>query len=172
MQVGDYLNVSNGVVNVDVATDSAKGVIQGGDRVTISSGVLSANMQYEVVDNSNGGTNTPSANLENGFLWFEITGDGTDGLTASTLVLTAPSSIVEGSNLSATATVTPNTATGTVTYKLDGADAGTFSLVNGTYTRVFTNLTAGTHTISCLYSGDATYRSDSAEVAGITVTTE
>ena len=170
LQVGDYLNVSNGVVNADISTTSAPGVVQTGDRLSVTAaGVLSADKQYEVIDNSSNGTNYPT-DLANGFLWFEITGEGTDGLTASTLVLTAPDNITEGSNLSATATVTPNTATGTVTYRLDGADAGTFSLVNGTYTRVFTGLTAGTHTISCLYSGDSTYRSDTAEVSGITVT--
>ena len=125
-------------------------------------------MQYEIVDNSNGGTNTPT--IADGFLWFEITGDGTDGLTSSTLILTAPSSITEGSALTVTATVTPNTATGTVRFTLDGEDAGAFNLTNGTYARTFNSLAVGTHTITCVYSGDSTYRSDSASVEDITVT--
>ena len=170
LKVGDYLNVTSGTVNADISTTSAPGVVQTGDRLTVTAaGLLSADKQYEVIDNSAGGTATPD-DLATGFIWFEITGDGTDGLTASTLVLTAPDSIALGSNLSVTATVTPNTATGSVKFTLDGSDAGTFTLANATYTRVFTGLTEGTHTITCLYSGDNTYRSDSAEIANITVT--
>ena len=79
MQVGSYLNVTSGVVAADVATGSAKGVVQGGDRVTITNGVLSADKQIDVIDNSAAQTPAVPSDLNNGTVWFEITGEGTDG---------------------------------------------------------------------------------------------
>ena len=81
MQVGDYLNATNGVVNADVATSAAKGVVQGGDRVTITNGVLSADKQIDVIDNSEAATPATPTGLADGTVWFEITGEGTDGVT-------------------------------------------------------------------------------------------
>ena len=55
LQVGDYLSVSSGTVSADLSTTSAPGVVQTGDRLSVDgSGVLSADMQYAVVDNSSG----------------------------------------------------------------------------------------------------------------------
>ena len=132
---------------------------------------MSADKQYEVIDNSNNGSNYPT-DLANGFIWFEITGDGTDGLTASTLILTAPESVSSGSALTVTATVTPNTATGTCRFVLDGDTSNPTNVVltSGTATRTYTGLTVGTHSVSCTYSGDSTYRSNTSTISEITVT--
>ena len=67
-----------------------------------------------------------------------------------------------------TATVTPATATGNVSF-LDGTtDLGAATLTNGTAT-LAKSLSAGTHTITATYSGDASHTSSSATTT-VTVT--
>ena len=61
------------------------------------------------------------------------------------------------------AAVTPSvsgapTPTGTVQFEVDGSDLGTaVALVNGAATSGSVTLTAGSHTVTAVYSGDSTY---------------
>ena len=70
---------------------------------------------------------------------------------------------IAGQALTFTATVTPSvsgapTPTGTVQFEVDGSDLGTsVALVNGAATSGSVTLTAGSHTVTAVYSGDATY---------------
>ena len=73
-----------------------------------------------------------------------------------------PTPIV-GLPLTFTATVTPPasgdpTPTGTVQFELDGSDVGAaVPLAGGVATSGSVTLAAGTHTVTAVYSGDATY---------------
>lgn len=67
-----------------------------------------------------------------------------------------------GTSLTFSATVSPNGATGTVTF-FDGstAIAGPTPLVNSTATFTTTSLSVGAHSISAVYTGDANYNPSS-----------
>ena len=90
----------------------------------------------------------------------------------STTSLSASSgTIVYGQNVNLTASVAPAAATGTVQF-LDGAAVlATLPVSNGTVPVVTaTNLTAGTHTMTAVYSGDAAYVGSTSVAATVTVT--
>jgi len=86
--------------------------------------------------------------------------------TPTTLAIVVDNSaITYGQSVSATATVTPAAATGTVTFFVDGVQYGLPVTVSaGTAQMVVTGLTATTtspHIIQAVYSGDATYAGSS-----------
>jgi subtilase family serine protease len=90
----------------------------------------------------------------------------TTTLSAATLTPTAGASdvitimVASGSNASTT------TPTGTLTVAVDGTtQTSTLALVSGAATFTFTSATAGAHTISATYSGDATYASSSGMIS-------
>jgi len=60
-----------------------------------------------------------------------------------------------GTAVTFTATVTPSTATGTVTFKNGSSTLGTGTLSNGTASYTTSTLTAGTHSITAAYGGDS-----------------
>ena len=62
---------------------------------------------------------------------------------------------VSGQNVTFTATVSPNTATGTVTFKDGSTTLGTGTLSSGSATYATTGLSVGSHTITAVYGGDA-----------------
>lgn len=62
-----------------------------------------------------------------------------------------------GANVTFTATVSPATATGTVTFKDGGTILGTGSINSGTATYSTTALTVATHSITAVYDGDGNY---------------
>ena len=81
------------------------------------------------------------------------------GNTSVNLGLTAGSNpAVFGDTLTFTATVSPSSATGTVTF-LDGSTpiSGAVPLVAGSASLTISTLPIGTHTITAQYSGDATF---------------
>ncbi|WP_340239953.1 Ig-like domain repeat protein [Emticicia soli] len=87
---------------------------------------------------------------------------------ATTNTLTSnntPASV--GANVQFTATITPNTATGTVTFKDGSTTIGTATLNNGVATLNTDLLTVGTHTITAEYGGDATYFSSSGGISQV-----
>jgi hypothetical protein len=77
-------------------------------------------------------------------------------LTSTTTSVTAtPNPAAVGAAVTLAATVTPSTATGTVQF-LDGATVvGTATLANGSASFITSALTQGTHSITAVYSGDA-----------------
>lgn len=85
---------------------------------------------------------------------FAIQGTG-NATTSSTITLTSnnnPASV--GANVQFTATITPNTATGTVTFNDGATTIGTATLNNGVATLNTNLLTVGTHSITAEYGGD------------------
>jgi hypothetical protein len=63
-----------------------------------------------------------------------------------------------GKSVTFTATMSPNNATGTVQFKIDGTNLGNAVTLSGGSASISTSkLTAGTHNITAVYSGDNTY---------------
>jgi hypothetical protein len=74
----------------------------------------------------------------------------------STTSLPSPAGTAKsGSQVTFTATITPSSATGTVTFKDGTTVLGTVALSNGQATFGTTKLSVGTHSITAVYSGDA-----------------
>jgi len=94
-----------------------------------------------------------------------------NGSVASTTTsLTAlPASQTFGSPVTLTATVTPSTATGMVTF-LDGTTAvGSMSLSGGVATLAISTLAVGSHTLSASYAGDANDGASNSAPVAVTV---
>jgi polygalacturonase/sugar lactone lactonase YvrE len=90
---------------------------------------------------------------------------------ATTLLSVQNSSSVYGSANSSKVTVSAasGTPTGTVQFVIDGANSGTpVAITSGAASYTLPVLTAGSHTISATYSGDATFAA--ATVSGISIT--
>ena len=83
--------------------------------------------------------------------------------TAAVAVTASSPYTIAGQALTFTASVAPSvsgatTPTGTVQFEVDGSDLGTsVALVNGAATSGSVTLTAGSHTVTAVYSGDSTY---------------
>ncbi len=87
----------------------------------------------------------------------------------STITLVAgPASTQYGDPVTLTATVTSG-ATGTVSFYDGSVLLGTGQVTNGVATLTTTTLNAGTHTITAVYNGDATYASSQSGPATVTV---
>ncbi len=85
-------------------------------------------------------------------------GDYNVGRTATTTVLTSsqnPSKV--GSTITLTATVAPGSATGTVTVYDGATSLGMITLGNGSGTLSASSLTAGSHALVAVYSGNTHY---------------
>jgi len=80
------------------------------------------------------------------------------GMGASSISMTsAPNPSAFGQNVLLTASVTPVSATGTVTFYVDDISAGSGTLANGVVTLNVAALSTGVHMISAVYAGDANY---------------
>ncbi|MGD0796992.1 MAG: Ig-like domain repeat protein [Acidobacteriaceae bacterium] len=93
-------------------------------------------------------------------------------LTATTTALGASSTNpAVGANITLTATLTPSTAPGTVTFK-DGANTLGSSTLNGSGVATYsvTSITAGTHSYTAVYAGNTTYATSTS--TAVTVTTQ
>jgi len=86
----------------------------------------------------------------------------------TTTVSANPSTITYGAASLLTATVSSTTATGTVTFKDSGVTIGSGTVSGGVATYNATALVGGTHSITCVYSGDTNYSGSTC--AAITVT--
>ncbi len=130
----------------------------------------------------NGGATLATVNLSNGNATTSIATlpAGTQNLTASysgdtnysasqsgavqqtvnpigtaTILTSNPNPSIFGQAVTLTASVTPATATGTITF-LDGSNTlGTFNLVNGSASFTTSTIAVGTHTLTASYGSDA-----------------
>lgn len=77
---------------------------------------------------------------------------------ATTITLASSANpAISGNSITLTATFTPSTATGTITFR-NGVDViGTAALGNGSGRLVTSSLAAGTHSLTALYAGSARY---------------
>ncbi len=88
----------------------------------------------------------------------------------STISLSAnPNPSTWGNNVTFTATVVPSTATGTVTFLLNGLTMGTGVASGGVATFSTTTLAAGSYSITATYPGDTNYLSSSSNTVTQTV---
>ena len=78
-------------------------------------------------------------------------------IPTTTTVTSSANPSAYGQSITLTATVAPTAATGSVTFLDSGAMIGNGTVSNGVATMTTANLTAGSHNISAVYSGDSTY---------------
>jgi hypothetical protein len=76
---------------------------------------------------------------------------------SSTALVSSLNPSTYGTSVTFTASVSPATATGTVTFKSGPVTLGTLALATGKAKLVISSLTAGLHTIVAVYSGDANF---------------
>ncbi len=73
----------------------------------------------------------------------------------TTTLAPLPASLLYAAPTTVTATVTPSTATGQITFTdTNGSSLGTALLTNGTATLILPTIPAGSHTLHAVYSGD------------------
>jgi hypothetical protein len=75
--------------------------------------------------------------------------------TTATILTSSPNPSVSGQKVTFTATVTPSTATGTVTFYHGSTVLGTGTLSGGVAVYKTTALSVGTHSLTATYGGDA-----------------
>ncbi len=89
--------------------------------------------------------------------------------TTTTTVLSSANPSTFGQSVSFTATITPNTATGTVQFAIDGVNTGSpVTLSGGTASISSSSLSIGSHTITAAYLGDT---NDAASTSSVLVQT-
>ena len=92
------------------------------------------------------------------------------GLTASTTTLTSsvnPTTFGQATTL--TATVSPDTATGTVTFKDGATTIGAATLGHGSGSLAISNLAVGSHSLTAVYGGDSNYAGSTSNTVTQTV---
>ena len=99
------------------------------------------------------------------------TGNGTLTISkpsTTTMVTSSKNPSVYGDSVTFTATVSPSAATGTVQFKIDGANFGSaVTLSSGNATSGATSsLSASSHTVTAVYSGDASYGNSTGTLSG------
>jgi hypothetical protein len=98
-------------------------------------------------------------------------------ISTTTAVNPATTTVTSGNSLQVSTTITPTTylsslPSGTVTFSVDGTAQGTQNVTQGspsTASITLTGLTAGTHTVEAVYSGDTYYASSTGYSATISV---
>ena len=89
--------------------------------------------------------------------------------STTTSLVVSPNTSNVGQAVTLTATVTPNTATGTVTFKDGTTTVGTATLSGGTGSITITTLTAGTHSLTAAYGGDSKNAASTSSAVTVTV---
>ncbi|SNS59433.1 alpha-1,2-mannosidase, putative [Micrococcales bacterium KH10] len=136
-------------------------VINYGDGTGAKDAVIDVNGNV-ILDHvySVGGTFTVSIVVHDGehssLVTREVRVEGASTASSTSLRANA-ASINAGGSVELTATVVPQGATGSVTFANGGNAIGTANLVAGTARLTTAALTAGVHTFTATYSGDATY---------------
>jgi hypothetical protein len=154
------INFYEGATVVGTATLSANGTLASATLSNLVAGPHTYTAAYP------GDTNYPAISFGS------VTVTVTSATTATTTVLTAPATGTFGTSttLSATVTGTGGTPTGTVAF-YDGANLlGSGTLTAGTATLAVT-FAGGTHSLSAVYSGDATFITSTSTKSTLTVST-
>jgi len=149
-------------------TYSPSGQLVNGD--TYSS-AISGTANYSASGGTTPGTYsiTVSGLISQNYLIGFVPGTLTVTISPSTTTLAAsPTSTPYGDPVTLTATVTSG-ATGTVSFYDGSVLLGTSAVSNGVATLITTMLIAGTHSITAVYNGDATYASSQSSPAAVTV---
>jgi hypothetical protein len=102
--------------------------------------------------------------------FWQAPNGGSTGTTASTTTLSASTTTpVEGTAITLTATVSPSTATGTVTFYNGTSSLATETLTDGTATDSVTFTTAGTASVTATYNGSSVYATSTSSPVSLTV---
>ena len=95
--------------------------------------------------------------------------DATPVATSTSISSNPPNTSTYGSSVTFTATVTPSTATGTVNFMEGTTLLGSGTLSGGIATTSTTALTAGSHSITAVYGGDANFATSTSSTLSQTV---
>jgi hypothetical protein len=147
-----------------------------------------------------GSTSLGTASLTNGAATFTITslaagthsitasyaGDSADGASTSNAVsvqvngaqlpstaitlAASPASAVSGQAITLTASVTPASATGTISFEDGSTTIGSATLASGKGTLSLSTLSVGTHSLTAAYSGDTADSPSSSNTVTVTIT--
>ncbi len=147
-----------------------------------------------------GSTSLGTASLTNGAATFTITslaagthsitasyaGDSADGASTSNAVsvqvngaqlpstaitmAASPASAVSGQAITLTASVTPASATGTISFEDGTTTIGSATLASGKGTLSLSTLSVGTHSLTAAYSGDSADSPSSSNTVTVTIT--
>lgn len=93
---------------------------------------------------------------------------GNTAATTTTLTV-SPNPVTPGQAITITATVTGSNPTGSVTFKDGGATLGSASLSNGQASLATSFATAGAHSLTAVYAGDANNAGSTSAAASLTV---
>jgi hypothetical protein len=149
-------------------TYSAAGQLVNGDTYATA---ISGTASYSTAAGTSAGTYSitisalDSANYTIAFVPGTLTVTISD---STTTLVASPSATQYGDPVTLTATVTSG-ATGTVSFYDGSVLLGTANVSNGVATLTTTTLVAGTHTVTAVYNGDATYASSQSGPATVTV---
>ncbi len=141
----------NGVISKYGVTPSlsllARSGLTGADPVTDSltvAGLLpQTTYYYRAVTKNSSGT-----------VYGDILSFTTQATTTTSLLSSLQYYATYGANITFTATVTPSTATGAVTFKDGTTEIGTGTLIGGKATLTISNLSVNSHSITAVYGGD------------------
>jgi hypothetical protein len=86
--------------------------------------------------------------------------------TSTTAVISSINPSVFGQTVTFTATVSPSTATGTVTFKDGVTTLGSMSLTSGSASFAISALAVGNHTITAVYGGDGSFSGSTGSLTG------
>jgi hypothetical protein len=132
----------------DGSTTLGAGTLSGGSATFVTSALSVATHSITAVyggDTNFAGSTSTSLS--------QVVGQG----ASTTALNTAPNPAAFGQAVTFTATVTPGTATGTVTFKDGTATLGAGTLSSGSATLTTSTLATGNHSITAVYSGDANF---------------
>jgi hypothetical protein len=131
-----FFDGSNNIGNCSLSNGSASFSIGG---LTVGSHNIS--FTYSGDDNDSGSTSAVVTQVVN-------------PVTTSTLLSISPITSTSGQSVTLIASVTPNTATGTVTFKDGTKSLGTGTLSGGSASFSTNSLAVGSHSITAVYGGD------------------
>jgi hypothetical protein len=147
-----------------------------------------------------GSTSLGTASLTSGAATFTITslmagthsitasyaGDAADGASASSAVsvqvngaqlqttavtlVASPATAVAGQAISLTASVTPTSATGTISFKDGSSTVGSATVASGKGALSISTLSVGIHSLTAAYSGDSADSPSSSNIVTVTIT--
>jgi hypothetical protein len=148
----------NGSFSVTASSNSCKWFASASDSwITLAgtaSGTGNGTVNYTVAPDA-GAMRTGTISL--GGFGFAITESGAIGTATTTTLTVAPNPSTFGQSVTLTATVSPSTAIGTVTFLDGSAMLATGTLSNGSATLSLSTLTVGSHSLTAMYSGDSTF---------------
>ena len=100
---------------------------------------------------------------------YDWTAGSGGSLASTTTSLTAsPTAVAAGASVTLTATESPSAATGTVTFKDGSTTLGTATLSSGSAAYIVSGITAGSHSFTASYGGNASYAASTSGAVSVT----